>query len=250
MRATLEAMGVALKVLLVCAALVAPAAVEASARDERACADRAAEPDARIAACTKAIQGSSVSDGDRRAWAHMNRGDAHVSNSDLDGAIKDFDRAIWLNPLGFVDVAHYRRGAAYEQKGDYERAMRDYDEAAKRKRNWASYQNARCWIRAVSNRDLVTALDLCNLALTLAPKSAETLDSRGFVYFRLGDMAKARADYSAALALHPNSASSLFMRGVVRRRSGDTAGGEGDIAAALAIDANVQAAYGRYGVTP
>ena len=234
--------------LLVCVAFAAAAGPQAAA--ERACANAAADPDTQIRGCTEVLQQSSVSDNHGRAWAYTNRGTAYARKGDTDSAIKDYDKAIWLRPLLLLDIAHYYRGAAHAQKGDYQRAIRDYDEAGKLKRNTAAYQNARCWIRAVSNRDLMTALDLCNLALSLAPKSAATLDSRGFVYFRMGDMTKARADYDAALALTPKAAGSLFMRGVVRRRGGDTAAGDADIAAALTIDANVQTTYGLYGVTP
>ncbi len=236
--------------LLVSVAFAPSAGAQPGIRDDRACANAAADPDTQIRACTEVLRQSSVSDDDRRVWAYITRGNAYARKGDYDSAIKDFDKAIWLRPLLLPDVARYLRGDAYEKKGDYQRAIRDYDEAAKLKRNTAAYQNARCWIRAVMNVDLMTALDLCNLALQLEPKSSATLDSRGFVHFRMGDIAKARADYDAALALEPKAASSLFMRGVVRRRSGDTAGGDADIAAALALDANVQSRYATYGVTP
>jgi tetratricopeptide (TPR) repeat protein len=235
--------------VLVSVAFAPAARAQAGIREDRACAN-AADPDTQVRACTEVLQQSSASDEDRRAWAYITRGTAYARKGDYDSAIKDYDKAIWLKPLLLLDVARYLRGNVYERKGDYQRAMRDYDEAGKLKRNRAAYQNARCWIRAVLNLDLMTALDLCNLALQLEPKSAGTLDSRGFVSFRMGDMAKARADYDAALALYPEGASSLFMRGVVRRRSGDTAGGDADIAAALALDANVQSRYAAYGVTP
>ncbi len=229
--------------LLACMA-VAPVFAIAPARagDADVCAN-GPDPDAQISACTVVLRSGYVD----REWAFNNRGDAHARKGDYDRAIRDYDQAIWIRSS--YAIAYNNRGAAYENKNEYERAIRDYDRAGKLKRNTAAYQNNRCWIRGVLNRDLNTALDLCNLALALAPKDAAAFDSRGFVYFRLGALPQARADYDAALAIEPRLASSLLMRGIVKLRAGDNAGAGADIAAAKAIDPNIANRYARYGVT-
>ena len=82
----------------------------------------------------------------------------------------------------------------------------------------------------------------CNTALKLVRGRqivAEVRDSRGFVWFRKGDMAKAIADYDAALALAPRMAETLYKRGLAKNRQAQNNKGENgkaDIAAALKLD--------------
>ena len=75
------------------------------------------------------------------------------------------------------------------------------------------------------------------------------LDSRGLVYFRLGRMEEALADFDAALDQTPDLAASLFMRGVIRKQTG-AAGGDADLAAARMIWPRVDEDYARYGIKP
>jgi tetratricopeptide (TPR) repeat protein len=62
-----------------------------------------------------------------------------------------------------------------------------------------------------------------------------TLDSRGLVRLRLGDLRGALADYNAALSLQPGNAWTLYMRGLVKLKTGDRSGAEADRRAALDI---------------
>jgi tetratricopeptide (TPR) repeat protein len=92
-------------------------------------------------------------------------------------------------------------------------------------------------------------IEACDRALAIRPNNANDLDSRCFVYFRMGQLAQARADCDAALAIEPKFASSLFMRGIIKRRQGDNAGADAAFAAAKALDPNIAAQYAKYGVT-
>jgi len=65
------------------------------------------------------------------------------------------------------------------------------------------------------------------------------LDSRGFVYLKLGQFDNAIADYNAVLKLKPKLAISLYNRGLAKQKKGDSAGGDADIAAAKAIDPKI-----------
>jgi tetratricopeptide (TPR) repeat protein len=127
-------------------------------------------------------------------------------------------------------------------------AISDLDQAGQIMPEAKGIEGMRCLLRGVVNRDLNSALASCNRAITEDPKDPDPLDSRGFVHFRLGEFAAARADYDAALALAPKSAGALFMRGILKQRDGDAAGGAADIAAAKAVDANIAAEYAGYGV--
>jgi tetratricopeptide (TPR) repeat protein len=86
----------------------------------------------------------------------------------------------------------------------------------------------------------------CNEALRLAPNRADALDSRGFVYLKLGDLTKSLADYDAALRLNPRSVSSLYGRSVAKQRKGDPAGASADLAAAKAIRPTVAEEFAAY----
>jgi tetratricopeptide (TPR) repeat protein len=95
---------------------------------------------------------------------------------------------------------------------------------------------------------LQEALADCNAALERRPADSDTLDSRGFVYLRLGRLDRAIADYSDVLKVQPKHAGSLYGRGLARIGRGDRAGGNEDIAAARAIDPEIVATFARYGV--
>ena len=146
-----------------------------------------------------------------------------------------------------LGIAYTDRGGAYEHKGQYDRAIADFDRAIALRPDGVAF-NDRCFARAIANRDLGAALADCNRALELLANDTSVLDSRGFVYFRLGQFDKAIADYDAALRGDPESASSLYVRGLAKRHKGDTAGGDADIAAAKVIDPKVANTYAGYGV--
>ena len=95
--------------------------------------------------------------------------------------------------------------------------------------------------------DLQQALSDCNESLRLRADDPNTLDSRGYAYFKLGQFDAAIADFDAAIARAPKLASSLYGRGLARMRKGDTAG-DADIAAAKALQANIAEEQARYGI--
>jgi tetratricopeptide (TPR) repeat protein len=110
--------------------------------------------------------------------------------------------------------------------------------------------NGRCWTRGLLNRELDLALADCDGALKRDPKSAEALDSRGFIRFRRGEFDKAITDYGASLALRPSEARSLYGRGLAKLRKGMTAEGKADITAATALRPAVAEEAKAYGLTP
>lgn len=92
------------------------------------------------------------------------------------------------------------------------------------------------------------ALSDCNEALRLAPDEAETLDSRGLVYLKLGRFDLAIADYDAALKVNPKLAGSLYGRGVAKLKKGATDSGNADITGARALQANIVEEFSGYGI--
>ena len=122
--------------------------------------------------------------------------------------------------------------------------------------------NGRCWVKAVANVELDTALKDCTKAIELTDNPSGILDSRGLVYLRLQRYDDAIADLDAALRLRPNLASSLFVRGVARSfANADSASpdiasldiasqGRQDIDDAVTIRPSVAADYLQMGVEP
>ena len=90
----------------------------------------------------------------------------------------------------------------------------------------ATLLNNRCFQRGMENTQLEAGLEDCEASLRISPAHATTLDSKGFVLFRLGRFQEALAVYDAALKLDPKMAPSLYMRGQTRRKLGNMAGGE------------------------
>jgi tetratricopeptide (TPR) repeat protein/predicted aspartyl protease len=145
-------------------------------------------------------------------------------------------------------------GGLYPHVGNYSAAVAQYDDWIDARDSddvqMPSARNARCWARALAGRELDKALDDCNFALRKRSKVPAFLDSRGFVYLRLGKYAKAIGDYDAALALDPKIAWSLYGRGLAKQHLGQTAAADADIAAAKALSPKIAEAAASLGIAP
>jgi len=107
-------------VLLVVASVVAASPV-AAIDDQQSCLKANAE-DARIEACSRALQ-SKPDD----AIAYYNRGATYKLKGDFDRAIADFSKAIELKPD--YAAAYDARGLVHVAKGDYVQALADVTRA-------------------------------------------------------------------------------------------------------------------------
>ena len=240
---------------------------------------RKASADVAIAACTRAIESRTFS-GSELAAIHNDRGWAYYGMGNLDRAIADYTEAIRNNPKDAV--AFTNRGIAWHDRRDHDRALADTSEAIRLDPNFyfarsirglvwhakgdfnnaiADYTEAirldpkdygarlnRCWTRAAFNRDLEPALADCNEALRLEPDQPDVLETRAFVYFRMGRMAEAIADYERALKLDPQLPRALFVRGVIKFARGDVAGAKADAATAATMQKDIVEEFARYGV--
>jgi tetratricopeptide (TPR) repeat protein len=216
----------------------------ASPDDDAGCAQHD-DLDRRIASCTHVLNDINKNAHDR-AVAFSNRGLAWHDKRKRIRALADYSEAVGLNPK--LANAYYGRGVVWSKEDDVERALADFTEAIRLEPNNAIYYNERCWALAVADRDLELALADCTEALRLEPNDANMLDSRGFVYLRLGRLAEAVAEYDAALKINPDEAQSLFGRGIAKLRSGDRIGAGADLAAAKAIKPRIAEKFFRYGV--
>jgi tetratricopeptide (TPR) repeat protein len=135
-----------------------------------------------------------------------------------------------------------------------------YDPALSQLDYWLKYHpddfrfpealNARCWLRAITGRDLDRGLADCDRSLRIRANVADTLDSRGLVQLRLGALDRAIADFDAAIRVRPKTPTSLYGRGLAKQRKGDATGGKADLAAALAMEPKVAGWFRNFGVMP
>ena len=115
-------------------------------------------------------------DDPNRAAAHSNRGNAYGQKRDHDRTLKDYNKAIELNP-DFME-AYKNLGNLYLRRGDYEQAIRDFSKALK-----------------------------------LDPRNVELLRLRGDTYFRNKDYELAIADFSEGFKLDPEDINFCSFRG-------------------------------------
>ena len=137
--------------------------------------------------------------GSRDAGALTSAGVTHLQMRQYERAIRDFDRALALEP-GLV-VAWRQRALAYRSKGDYERALADFEQA-----------------------------------ILLAPSDARHYTDRGVAYELLGDYPSAIRDFNRAIAFRPNHASAIEGRGRTNFYLGNFAQAAADLQRGLALD--------------
>jgi len=102
--------------------------------------------------------------------------------------------------LALAKLYHY-----WQQYGTAEQIYRDLlmqenllDDADR-----TAVMNNLAWILFHQNRQPQEALQWANKGLTIQPKNADLLDTRGEIYFQLGDYVKAREDFESALQNFP-----------------------------------------------
>lgn len=151
----------------------------------------------------------------RDAGAFTSAGVAHLEQGDYDNAIRDFDRAIALQP-GLV-VAWKNRGLAHKGKGDFDRALADYDQALLYAPGDARLYNERGSLH-VGMSDYPRAIEDFNRAIALKPDHAPAMKNRGRTNFVLGNFAQAAADLQRGLSLDSADADAALWLHLARRR--------------------------------
>jgi tetratricopeptide (TPR) repeat protein len=259
------------------AALLLSSCARAGGEKMAAC-QAATDADTAIRACSAVIDAGTAAPKDM-AYAHMFRGNALNNKRQPGEAVKDLDEAIRLLPDDANLLAD--RGVMRSMSGDRAGGIRDLDEALRvdpknslALGNRAVYDsqagqfrdalalleralavdksspqlwNERCWVRAVLNEDLPGAVEDCDQAAKMVPGDANTYNSRGFAYFRMGKFTESIADYDRSLAGDASVASSWLVRGLAKRAAG-VAGAQEDIDKGKALDPNVAARFAGYGV--
>jgi len=162
-------------------------------------------------------------------------------------ALADLEEASRINPLEPSIISARARALRIGRRPDEAIALWDPYVAIDKS---GAGLNARCWERAVDNRDIDQAETDCAGAIQKAPKMAAYWDSFALVALRAGRLDEALKRYDQALALNPRQAPSLYARGITRLRAGDKTQGQADIAAARALDPAADQELTEAGLTP
>ena len=172
--------------------------------------------DETIAVCTEIIK--LENDPKKKAKIYHNRGTAYSKKGDSDRAIKDYNKAIELNPQ--YAPTFNNRGNEYSKKGDPDRAIKDCDKAIELNPQYANAFTNRG--NAYSNKgDLDCAIQDYNRAIELNPQDALTFTNRGNAYNNQGDSDRAIQDYNKAIELNPQDALTFNNRGSAYIDKGD-----------------------------
>ena len=182
--------------------------------------------------------------------ALMARGQLYLGTKYPARAKADFEAAMKLSPDNAGLQAQV--GLAYASAGLFDPALLALDgwvAAHPRDGSLPQVLNARCWTRAMANRELDKALADCDTAMR-GDKVSTVMQNRGLVLLRMGRLDEAIAQYTAAIRAQPRAAQALYGRGLAELKKGAKAQGEADIAAAGAIAPGLQAEYKRFGLAP
>ncbi len=139
-------------------------------------------------------------------------GFSHFFLREYDQAIKDFDKAIELNPS--VSNSYDGRGITYYYLGQYERALDDYNKSVQLDPSQSGVYNNR-GLNYIALGQYKSAIDDCSKAIELDPKDDIAYHNRGYAYYYLGQNDNAIKDYNKAVELNPNYTKVYNNRGLV-----------------------------------
>jgi tetratricopeptide (TPR) repeat protein len=177
----------------------------------------------------------------RYADAYIGRGFAKYKLGDRSNAAIDFSTAITLNPKSAR--AYNNRGNLYLEFKDWEYAIADFDLAIELDPNYADALIGRGIAKESWPGARTTGMVDLNMALIIDPKSVRGYRSRAHAKRDNNDNSGAIEDYTKAMALGANLASDYSGRGIAKFQSKDFKSAISDYNAALKIDPDFAAAY-------
>ncbi len=168
---------------------------------------------------------------------YYQRGLAKLNLQIYEGAIADLTSAIEKDKTQFPG-SYVLRGIAYSAIGENENALADYEKAIEiNPSDPTAFSNAAYLISQQENGDYQKALAYVNQALELEdPDRLITLDTQGFVYYRLGEFELAAGIFSAAI--NGGESYSYFGRGLAYEAMGENERAVNDFQAFLAAYPN------------
>ena len=183
----------------------------------------------------------------RHPFALSNRAAIYAAKGMYGLAIRDLDAALEIDDRNAV--AYYNRGYAQFALDNYAAAIANYEAALQLDGNMGLAHLNLCLARVVAGLAAKNDLADCDAALKLMPLNPEVRETRGFVFLKLGEPAKALKEYNAALEVDPNRPLALYGRGLAKCGLGEGQAGDRDKTAATAIAPEVVRQFTRFGVS-
>ncbi len=156
-----------------------------------------------------ALFSDAVSKGEHPG-AYQNLGAAIAARGDHPLAIKNYSRALELNPASCE--ALYNRGNSFQALGETARALDDYSHAIELRADYAAYNN-RGNLHA-ERGEFQQAIGDFTQAIALRPADTDVLINRAHALLELGRNREAIEDYSKAIASRLDFASAYHDRAV------------------------------------
>ncbi|NEQ49214.1 MAG: tetratricopeptide repeat protein [Leptolyngbya sp. SIO3F4] len=132
-----------------------------------------------------------------------NRGNVRISQNKLESAIRDYDRAIALDPL--QSDPYLNRGAAYEATGDWQKAIDDYNRVLKLSPDDPAAYNNRGNAKG-GQGDWEAALEDYEKSITIQPSFSLGYANYGIALFEVGDHTKSLQVLKSLARKYPNYA--------------------------------------------
>lgn len=192
------------------------------------------------AEAARSLDPSSIDAISRVAFLTAERGDVAKGSAMFDERIA----------IGGKTRSAYRLGKAslLGEYGDPQAALTEVDALLEEKPGSPELLNLRCWIKATRNFMIDTALKDCTQAMELSDSTAPILDSRAFVWLRLGRYEDALRDLDAALLQTPSLGPSRYLRSIVLKAMGHNADAASDLAASRKLSPSTERHYARFGL--
>ncbi len=174
------------------------------------------------------------------AWVYGTRGLVKYHTYDLEGARRDFDQSLQIDPnyapsLAYLGVLNY-------QSHDYQAALAEMNQALAIDPGLSGVYQDRGKVK-VALGDNQGALDDFNQAIAINPQAVETYFERGVLKNSQGDYQGALADFNTIidlasnydLDLVPKYDAAFYMRGLTKLRLNDKTGACADMVKALSL---------------
>jgi tetratricopeptide (TPR) repeat protein len=174
-------------------------------------------------------------DAKKRVDEALASGAERYAAGDYDGAIRDYARAIQLDPLNALGWAG--RGDAKEGKGDWGDAITDFTRAVELDPKYAAAWHDQAVARGKVG-DYVGAIGDFTRAIELAPKVAKGWGGRGDARKANGNWDGAIADYARAVELDPRFAAAWYNLAAAMAKKGDYDGAIADYGHFLELKPN------------